>query len=232
MAEPIKDASSSQTRKHLPLLAALSVLAALAISIFAFSGGEGAHAESQAAAQAGTKNADAKPTKVTSFNDQQTGDIETIVRQYLLKNPELFLDVQRELEKRLQAQETARRQTAISSNAATLFRRKDAPIAGNPDGDVTVVEFFDYNCGFCKRGLKDVEALIKADPKVKVVLKEFPIFGRASEDAARVALAAKVQGKYWEAHRALLNVEGRVDKDTALAAVKSLGLDLKKLETD
>lgn len=171
--------------------------------------------------------------KATSeFNAEQKADIEKIVRSYLLANPEIFLEVQTVLEKRMQEEQERRLKNAVSENAQSLFKRANAPIAGNPDGDVTVVEFFDYNCGFCKRGLQDLEALIKADDKVKVVLKEFPIFGKGSEDAARVALAAKSQGKYWDVHRALLAIDGRVDGKSAMAAAEKLGLDMTKLEAD
>lgn len=167
-----------------------------------------------------------------SFSGAQKSEIEGIIRSYLLANPELFLEVQTELEKKLEAMQSARLKSAISENAQSLFRRADAPIAGNPKGDVTIVEFFDYNCGFCKRGFQDVAKLIEKDKNVKVVLKEFPIFGKGSEDAARIALAAKAQGKYWELHRALLNLEGRVDGKSALAEAKKLGLDVAKLEAD
>ncbi|MEO1206798.1 MAG: DsbA family protein [Pseudomonadota bacterium] len=167
-----------------------------------------------------------------AFSPEQKTEIEKIVRSYLLANPEIFLEVQGVLEQRLQEQQTARLKSAITDNAQTLFKRADAPIAGNPDGDVTVVEFFDYNCGFCKRGFRDIASLISEDKNVKVVLKEFPIFGKGSEDAARVALAAKAQGKYWDVHRALLNLESRVDGTSALAAAEKLGLDMTKLKAD
>lgn len=166
------------------------------------------------------------------FSKAQKTEIEKIVREYLLANPELFLEVQTELEKKLEEMQSARLQSAIKENAEVLFRRKNAPTAGNPDGDVTVVEFFDYNCGFCKRGFADLAKLIAKDPKVKVVLKEFPIFGKGSEDAARAALAAKQQGKYWDLHGALLSLENRVDGAAALKEAEKLGLDMAKLKAD
>lgn len=167
-----------------------------------------------------------------AFSGQQKGEIEKIVREYLLNNPELFLEVQVRLEKKLQERQEQRLKQAITENAQTLFRRAGAPIAGNPKGDVTVVEFFDYNCGFCKRGFQDVAKLIEKDKNVKVVLKEFPIFGKGSEDAARVALAAKEQGKYWDVHQALLSLDSRVDGKAALRAAEKLGLDMGKLKSD
>lgn len=179
--------------------------------------------------------ATAEPTVAeakTAFSKEQKDDIGKVVREYLLANPEVLLEVQGELEKRMQAAQAEQLKSAITDNAEVLFRRTNAPIAGNPNGDVTVVEFFDYNCGFCKRGFQDIAKAIQADDKIKVVLKEFPIFGKASEDAARAALAAKKQGKYWELHSALLQTEGRVDGARALKEAEKLGLDVAKLKAD
>ncbi|MEO1282170.1 MAG: DsbA family protein [Pseudomonadota bacterium] len=209
---PITQTRSAVTRRTSSLRGA--VVAGAAVLAAAVGGGLSAVAQSEA------------------FNPEQKSEIEKIVRSYLLANPEIFLEVQGVLEKRLQEQQSERLKNAISENAQTLFKRADAPIAGNPDGDVTVVEFFDYNCGFCKRGFKDIADLIAADKNVKVVLKEFPIFGKGSEDAARVALAAKAQGKYWEVHRALLEMEGRVDGASALSAAEKVGLDIARLKSD
>ena len=108
----------------------------------------------------------------------------------------------------------------LKESADEIFRRPNAPIAGNPDGDVTVVEFFDYNCGYCKRAFSDIAKLMEKDPKVKVVLKELPILSKESEEAAKVALAARMQGKYWEVHRALSTLRGEVNEQAALRAVE------------
>jgi protein-disulfide isomerase len=120
----------------------------------------------------------------------------------------------------------------LKESASEIFRRPNAPIAGNPNGDITVVEFFDYNCGYCKRAFGDIAKLVEKDPKVKIVFKELPILSKSSEEAAKVALAAKMQGKYWEAHRALIAVRGEVNEQTALRAVEKLGLDMAKLKKD
>ena len=107
---------------------------------------------------------------------------------------------------------------------------------GNRDGDVTLVEFFDYNCGYCKRALSDLMAMMKADPKLKVVLKELPILGPGSLEAARVAVAVRMQdpsgAKYLDFHRRLLENRGANDKARALAAAKDAGLDMARLERD
>ncbi|MCH9808375.1 MAG: DsbA family protein [Alphaproteobacteria bacterium] len=166
------------------------------------------------------------------FSSEQKAGIEAIVRQYLLDNPELFLEVQTALEAKMEKLQADRMKTAIKSNADALYRRTDAPMAGNPKGDITIVEFFDYNCGFCKRGFTEVNKLLKADDKVRVVLKELPILSKGSEEASRVALAAKKQGKYWEVHQALLNHRGAVDGASALKIAGKLGLDVAKLKSD
>lgn len=116
------------------------------------------------------------------FSSEQKTGIEVIVREYLLANPEIFLEVQTELEKRLEHAQAERMKTAIKSNAKDLYQRTDAPMAGDPNGDITVVEFFDYNCGYCKRGFSQLSQLIDNDKKVRVVFKELPILSKGSED--------------------------------------------------
>ncbi len=105
---------------------------------------------------------------------------------------------------------------------------------GNPKGNVTLVEFFDYNCGYCKRALEDVSALIKNDPNLKVVLKELPILSPGSVEAARVAVAVRMQNpaKYWDFHRALLGGRGEANMARALAAAQAAGLDVERIKKD
>lgn len=166
------------------------------------------------------------------FTEKQKAEIGAIVRQYLLDNPEVLVEVSQELEKRQQEQQAQQRQGAIGENAAQIFRGEGDLVAGNPKGDVTVVEFFDYNCSWCKRGLPEVLALIKEDENVRLVMKEFPIFGDNSEYAARAALASAEQGKYWDFHLALLSHEGKVSKQTVDEIAVAKGLDLARLKTD
>ncbi len=186
-----------------------------------------ASAETPTAASAKDPN-----VRLAEFNSDQKTEIEDIVRKYLLANPEIFLEIQAELEKRMAKAEEERLKKSIGENADFLYRRADAPMAGNADGDVTVVEFFDYNCGYCKRSYKQVASLIEKDPKVKVVFLEFPILSKGSEEAAKVALAARKQGKYWEMHGGLLQHRGRADKAAALRIAKKLGLDMERLVED
>lgn len=162
--------------------------------------------------------------------DEKT--IAEVVHNYLTKNPEILVEMTNELDKRQQAEQAEQQEKVITENADAIFRSPLAHVAGNPNGDVSVVEFFDYNCGFCKRALPDVVKLIDNDDKVRVVLKELPIFGDESEAAAKAALAAAKQGKYFEMHQKLFTEPGKADKDKALKIAQELGLDVPQLEKD
>jgi protein-disulfide isomerase len=155
-----------------------------------------------------------------------------IVHNYLTKNPEILVEMTTELDRRQQEEQAALQEKVISENADAIFRSPLAYSAGNPEGDVTVVEFFDYNCGFCRRALPDVVKLIDNDDKVRVVFKELPIFGDDSEDAAKAALAAGKQGKYFEMHQKLYSEPGKANKEKALKIAQELGLDVPQLEKD
>lgn len=167
----------------------------------------------------------------TAFTDSQRKSIEAMVREYLVKNPEILIEMSALLEGRQAKAEQQSRETAIAQNADAIFRAKNPIIAGNPNGDVTVVEFFDYNCGYCKRAFSSLVKLMETDPNVRVVLKEFPIFGERSVGAAKVAIAAQKQGKYFELHSELLKSR-QVTKDSALRIAEKLGLDIEKLKQD
>ena len=158
--------------------------------------------------------------------------VEEIVRDYLTKNPEILVAMTTELDKRQQDETAAKQRKTITENADALFRSPKSHTAGNPNGDVTVVEFFDYNCGFCRRALPDLMKLMESDGQVRVVLKELPIFGEDSEAAAKGALAANKQGKYFEMHQKLFNEPGKADKEKALRIAKELGIDVPQFEKD
>ncbi len=167
-----------------------------------------------------------------TFSDMQKQEIGEIVRQYLMENPEVLLDVSKALEAKQQQAEAEQRKTALTDNAKALFHNPDDYVAGNPNGDVTIVEFFDYNCGWCKKGFPEVVTLIEKDKNLRVVLKEFPIFGGDSDYAAMAALAAKKQNKYWELHSALFSHEGKLTQDSIDEIAKATGLDMEKLKAD
>jgi protein-disulfide isomerase len=178
--------------------------------------------------------ATAVPAQPAAFTPDQKKQIEGIIKSYLVANPEIFLDVQTALEDKMEKEQAEKLKVAIADNAAEIYRQPDSSLAGNPDGDITVVEFFDYNCGYCKRGLEDVAKLVETDPKVRVVFKELPILSKGSEEAARVALAAKKQGadKYWAIHKAMLGAKGHMDEAAALRIAEKQGLDMDKLKAD
>src|ERR1700709_1302724 len=171
-----------------------------------------------------------------SFSEPQRGEIEKIVRDYLLSHPEVLEEVSAELSKRQTAAEAEKHEAAVSKNAQAVFSSARGVTIGNKDGDVTFVEFFDYNCGYCKRAMADMLELMKADPKLKVVLKEFPVLGPGSVEAAQVAVAVRMQDptgkKYLDFHQKLLGGRGPADKARALAAAKEAGLDTARIEKD
>jgi protein-disulfide isomerase len=181
-------------------------------------------------AQAGTPGS-ATP-QASTFTAEQKAAIEKIIKDYLMANPEVMMDVQNALEAKMETLQAERLKLTLKESAGEIFRRPNAPTAGNPNGDITVVEFFDYNCGYCKRAFGDIAKLVDKDPKIKVVFKELPILSKGSEEAAKVALAARMQGKYWEAHRILIALRGEVNEATSLRAVEKLGLDMAKLKKD
>lgn len=177
-----------------------------------------------------------KAAPAQSFSDAQRGDIEKIVRDYLLKNPEVLEEVMTELTKRQAAAEAAKHEASVAANAEKIFNSPRGVTVGNKDGDVTFVEFFDYNCGYCKRAMMDMMEIMKSDPKLKVVLKEFPVLSAGSVEAAQVGVAVRMQDptgkKYLDFHQKLLTGRGAADKARAMAAAKEAGLDMAKLEKD
>jgi protein-disulfide isomerase len=167
-----------------------------------------------------------------SFSPDQKAAIEQIVRDYLLNNPEVLAEAQAAFEAKQEQARSEVMQKSLALHADKIFRSASAPVAGNPAGDVTVVEFFDYNCGYCKRAFGDIARLIESDKKIKVVFKELPIFGKDSEAAARIAIAAKKQDKYWEVHGGLLKLRGKADEAKGLEVAQAAGLDIARLKKD
>ncbi len=155
-----------------------------------------------------------------------------VVHDYLIKNPEILVEMTNELDKRQVAEQADEQLKVISENADKIFRSPLAFVAGNPNGDVTVVEFFDYNCPYCRRALPDVVKLVNTDKNVRLVLKELPIFGDDSEAAAKAALASEKQGKYFEMYQKLFTEPGRANEAKALRIAQELGLDVSQLKKD
>src|ERR1700726_2589105 len=178
----------------------------------------------------------AAPAQAQSFSADQREEIGKIIKDYLLTHPEVMQDVMAELEKRQQSADAEKHRAAVVENKAILFSSPHQVVLGNPQGNVTMVEFFDYNCGFCKRAMTDMLDLIKNDNNLKFVLKEFPVLGEGSAEAARVAVAARMQDasgkKYIEFHQKLLGSRGAADKMRALAVAKEVGFDMARIEKD
>jgi protein-disulfide isomerase len=178
----------------------------------------------------------AAPASADSFSDAQRTDIEVIIKNYLVTHPEVLEEAMAELTKRQAAAETQKHEASVAQNSDAIFNSPRQVVLGNKDGDVTFVEFFDYNCGYCKRAMADMMELMKADPKLKVVLKEFPVLSAGSVEAAQVAVAVRMQDptgkKYLDFHQKLLGGRGAADKARAMAVAKEVGLDMAKLEKD
>jgi len=178
----------------------------------------------------------ALPVAAQEFSPPQKSEIERIIKDYLVSHPEVLQDAIAELDKRQAAADLEKAKTAVANNAETLFNSNRHVVLGNPKGDVTLVEFFDYNCGFCKRALADMLELLKDDAKLKIILKEFPVLGPGSVEAAKVAVAVRMQDKsgkkYLEFHQKLLGGRGQADKTHALAVAKDVGMDMKRIDTD
>lgn len=171
-------------------------------------------------------------TPASALDDTQRKEFEGVIRDYLLKNPEVIQEAIVELQKRQAAAEAKQRESALAELKPRIFDTARAVVVGNPQGDVTLVEFFDYNCGYCKRALGDLVDLVKGDPKLKVLLKEFPVLGPGSVEAARVAVAVRLTApdKYFDFHKKLLGERGQANKDKAIEAAVAVGIDKGALE--
>lgn len=174
----------------------------------------------------------AAPAVPAELSAEQRAQIEGVVRDYLVNNPEVLKEAIAALEKHQEDQQRA----AVADTVREVTSGPiDGVVLGNPQGDVTLVEFFDYNCGYCKRALGDIEALVKADSHLRFVIVDFPILRQESVDAALVSVAAgkQLQGdKYFRFHADLLRQPGVVGREQALAAAKASGVDMARLEKD
>ncbi|WP_454656845.1 DsbA family protein [Bosea beijingensis] len=169
------------------------------------------------------------------LSPEQRKAVTDLIRETILKNPEIIQDALIELERRNTVAQADAQRSAVAAEKARITDPATSVIIGNPEGDITLVEFMDYNCGYCKRAMEDVTALSKADPKLRVVLKDFPILGPDSVEASRVAIAAKnqLQGpKYFEFHNKLMAVKGKINAAKALEVAKEAGADVAQLKKD
>lgn len=180
----------------------------------------------------------ATPALAGQFSADQTTEIGTIVKNYLMAHPEVIRDAIVALDAKDKEAEAAKQQKAIADLSAPdshLYGGSDSFVVGNPEGKITLVEFFDYNCGYCKRSIEDIDRLMKDNKDLRVILKDFPILSPNSVDASIAAGAVhrQFQGeKFWQFHRALLGQRGLVGKEQALTLAKSMGADMDKLSKD
>lgn len=192
-------------------LAGFAWVAFLALASFVLLPGAGARAEISAA---------------------QRSQIEQVIQDYLLAHPEVVRDAMNKLDQRQKDQEAAESARAISEHQQTIFNSPHEEVLGNPKGKVTLVEFFDYNCPHCRNVVDDLDHLMKANPDLRLVLKDFPILTPQSVEAAHVAIALRSQfhgDKYWEWHKKLMSDRGLVGKTQALSAAKDMGADMNAL---
>lgn len=211
--------------------AAAAVLMAAGFTAWAGAPAQSTGATLQLAQANGGEKGTAQSSESGPFSAEQKQSIERIVKDYLIRNPEILIEVGRELEKRQAMQQAAEHKRFIIENRDKIFAAPTDFVIGNPNGDITVVEFFDYNCPWCKRALGELQKIVEADPKVKVILKEFPIFGENSTFTAKVAMAAQKQGKYFDLHVALMH-ERQVTKDNVFKIAEKVGLDVDRLKAD
>ncbi len=167
----------------------------------------------------------------SSFTPEQKAEIEVMFKEFLANNPR---DILESVDNYRAEQERQQEQSAQEnlSEYKDYFAGDNMPIAGNPEGDITIVEFFDYNCGYCKKAFEDVRTILKEDPNVRVVFQEMPILSPSSKKMAEYALAAKMQGKYFEMHTALMDYRGVQNDAAFINLATNLGLDVEKLKTD
>ena len=159
-------------------------------------------------------------------------EVKKVVKEYLLNNPEI---VKEALDNYILKEEEAKKQAmleTIKASRTALERDPNTPVLGNPDGDVTIVEFFDYNCGYCKLMFPKVWEYVQNDGNIRWVLKDMPSLSETSDLAARAGLAAEKQGKYFEMHQAMITHEGQLTEEDIVAYAKKVGLDMEKFEKD
>ncbi len=182
-------------------------------------------------ALAGVLAATAAATPAAAFTDEEKKEMGVIIRDYIITNPEVLEEAIAVLEARHNSEQAEQRGKALESVKELVFDSPRNVVVGNPKGDVTLVEFFDYNCGYCRKALSDLDQLIKADPNLRVVLREFPVLGQPSVEAAQVGVAVRMVApeKYFAFHHALFQQQGPIDREKALAAAASVGINADEL---
>ncbi len=169
---------------------------------------------------------------ITSSFAQTESEFNERIRAYILDNPEVIIEAIQIWQQQQEQAEAQQYQNALAGLQDALYHNPDPPVLGNPEGDVAVIEFVDYNCGFCRRVFNDLMALIETDSQVKLLMKEFPILGSGSLAASQAALAAQRQGEYAALHVAMMQANGQLDEARVLAIAADIGLDVEQLQID
>jgi len=172
------------------------------------------------------------PTVMAENDFVRSEEFDQRIRDYLLKNPQVIMESVQRFQVEQQQAQAERAQQAVLSRQDEIFNNPDDPVAGNLEGDVTVVEFMDYNCPYCRKAFKSLTQLAKDDPNVKLLFKEMPVLGAGSEFAARAALAAMKQDLYMELHNALMGFNGRLNEQTILSIAEQSGINVDQLKRD
>jgi protein-disulfide isomerase len=162
----------------------------------------------------------------------QKSAVEQIVHDYILQHPELVIQALQSAEDKAKTEAEGRIRATLVEKRQELLADPTSPIAGNPKGDVTVVEFFDYRCPYCKQVEPSLEALLREDRQIRIIYKELPILGKESVYATRVALAARKQAKYEAFHAAMMAAKGQIDEKIVLEVAASAGLDVERVKAD
>ena len=174
----------------------------------------------------------AQAIRAAEIPSEQRQAIEGIIHDYLLNNPDVLIEALRSAEDKVNREADAKATKVLSDRASEVFDNPATPVGGNPKGNVTIVEFFDYRCPYCKQVLPALQALLKEDHGLRFVYKEFPVLGPASVTAAHAALAAQRQGKYEAFHTAMMAAKGQITDDTIYKVAGSVGLDVDRLKQD
>lgn len=164
--------------------------------------------------------------------DPSDARIKELALEAIRENPQIIMEAVQLLEQEQAATQAEAAADVLKNQRQLLEHDPNAPVLGNPEGDVTVVEFFDYNCPYCRRAMSEVQGLLDADRNVRLVYREWPILGEGSVFAAKAALAAREQGKYEEFHWALMGMEERAEEASVMRLAEEIGLDVEKLRAD
>lgn len=164
--------------------------------------------------------------------DLDEARVKELVYEAIRENPQIIMEAVEILQRQDAEAQAQAQATVLRDQRQLLEQDPNAPVLGNPDGDVTVIEFFDYNCPYCRRAMPEVRALLEADPNVRLVYREWPILGDGSVFATKAALASRLQGKYEAFHWALMGMNGRAEEASVLRIAQEVGLDIERLQSD